>query len=95
MALPLATRWPRTSILASADDAKQSFGLGDAPVVFYSGHFDPADEIIDFCQAAAPVARRTGASLVFVGDGPDLPRVKEFFIHQPGIMAPLFSSLAL
>ena len=30
---------------------------------------------------------------MFVGDGPDLPRVKEFFIYQPGVVARFFPPL--
>ena len=62
-----------------AAEEKKALGLPDAPVVFYAGHFDPADDVMFFCRAVAPVLSRTGAALALVGEGPELQRVKEFF----------------
>lgn len=80
-------------VLSSIEEARQAFGFREAPVVFYSGHFDRGDDIMGFCQTATPVARRTGASLVFVGEGPDLPQVKDFFSHQQGVDVRFFPHL--
>jgi glycosyltransferase involved in cell wall biosynthesis len=46
-----------------------------------------------FCRAAAPVARRAGAKIVFVGEGPDLPEVKRYFSHQEDVPVRFFPTL--
>lgn len=75
---------------ASSKGAKQSLGLSDALVILYSGHFEPGDDILFFCRAAAPVARRTGATIVFVGEGPEVVRVREFFSGETGVTVCFF-----
>ena len=77
----------------SADEAKKSFVLGDEPVIFYSGHFEAGDELMFFCRAASPAARRFGATIVVVGEGLGLPRMKEFFTHQEGVAVRFFPRL--
>jgi glycosyltransferase involved in cell wall biosynthesis len=70
----------RERVLSSGREVgKAAFGLPDAPIIFYNGHFDPEEDAMFFCRAAVPVARRTGSTLIFVGDGPELPKLKEFF----------------
>jgi len=84
----------RERILSSTvNDSKQSFGLPDAPIIFYNGHFDADEDAMFFCRASAPVARRTESTLVFVGEGPDIPRLKEFFALQEGIRVRFFPRL--
>lgn len=84
----------RDEVLSSAENtARQSFGLSDAPVIFYNGQFNPEEDAMFFCRAAAPVARRTGSTLVFVGGGPTLSQVKEFFDHEEGIAVRFFPRL--
>jgi glycosyltransferase involved in cell wall biosynthesis len=78
---------------ATGDRAKKSFGLPDGPAILYGGHFDPADDIMFFCRAAEYPARRVGATMVFVGDGPQLSEVKEFFANREGIMVRFFPRL--
>src|SRR5581483_2615582 len=63
----------------SESELRQQFGLPGGLIVLYSGHFEPGDETMFFCRAAAPVAERHRASIVFVGDGPELCQVKAFF----------------
>jgi glycosyltransferase involved in cell wall biosynthesis len=46
-----------------------------------------------FCRTAAPVAERNHAAIMFVGDGPDLPKVKEFFLRYPGVQVYFFPRL--
>lgn len=46
-----------------------------------------------FCRTAAPVAERNNASIVFVGEGPDLPKVKEFFVRHPAVRVFFFPRL--
>jgi glycosyltransferase involved in cell wall biosynthesis len=78
---------------ATGDGAKRSFGLPDGPAIFYGGHFDPADDIMFFCRVAERVARRFGATIVFVGDGPQFPEVKEFFARREGVDVRFFPRL--
>ena len=73
--------------------AKNHFGLPDAPVIFYGGHFDPADDILFFCRAAERAARPLGATIVFVGEGPELPAAKGFFAHPERTEARFFPRL--
>jgi glycosyltransferase involved in cell wall biosynthesis len=81
----------------SLDIAEQraSFNLPlNRLVIFYNGHFEPGDDIMFFCRATAPVALRTGAAIIFVGDGPDLPKVKEYLAgNYPGIDVRFFPTL--
>jgi glycosyltransferase involved in cell wall biosynthesis len=78
---------------ATGDGAKKSFGLPDGPAIFYGGHFDPADDIMFFCRTAEHAALRVGATIVFVGDGPQLSDVKEFFARREGIIVRFFPRL--
>ncbi len=73
--------------------AKNHLRLPDGPVIFYGGHFDPADDVLFFCRAAEHAVRRFDATLVFVGEGPELPKVKEFLSRQGGINARFFPRL--
>jgi glycosyltransferase involved in cell wall biosynthesis len=81
------------ALLMTGDEAKKSFGFPDAPVIFYSGHFEPGSEIMFFCRAAARAALKCGATIVFVGEGPDLPQMKEFFVQQRGVEVRFFPRL--
>jgi glycosyltransferase involved in cell wall biosynthesis len=58
---------------------KQKLGFNDAPLVLYTGHYDPADDVMFFCRSVARVAHDNRVQLVFVGDGPELPAVRSFF----------------
>jgi glycosyltransferase involved in cell wall biosynthesis len=73
-----------------ADEVKKSFGLREEPVIFYSGQFEAGSEIMFFCRAAARAALRFGATIVVVGEGPDLPRMKGFFAQQEGVVVRFF-----
>ena len=78
---------------ATGDGLKNSFELPDGPTIFYGGHFDPADDIMFFCRTAEHAARRVGATIVFVGDGPQLSDVKDFFARREGIVVRFFPRL--
>lgn len=78
---------------ATRDGAKKSFGLPDGAAIFYGGHFDPADDIMFFCRTAEHAARRVGATIVFVGDGPQLSDVKDFFARREGVIVRFFPRL--
>jgi glycosyltransferase involved in cell wall biosynthesis len=78
---------------SNGDGAKRAFGLPDRPAIFYGGHFDPADDILFFCRAAEHAARRFGATLVFVGEGPRLRETKDFFLQRDGIVVRFFPRL--
>lgn len=75
---------------AGGESKKQSFRLTDAPVILYSGHFESVDDVMFYCRAAAPAALYAGATLVFVGEGPELPCVKEYFSRKRGVDARFF-----
>jgi glycosyltransferase involved in cell wall biosynthesis len=77
----------------SPEEARKELGLRTGPIIFYSGHFEPGDDIMLFCRTAAPVAERNHAAIMFVGDGPDLPKVKEFFLRYPGVQVYFFPRL--
>jgi glycosyltransferase involved in cell wall biosynthesis len=84
----------RERVLSSTENGgKGAFGLPDAPIIFYSGHFNPDEDAMFFCRTAALAARRTNSTVVFVGDGPELPRVKEFFARQDGVAVSFFPRL--
>jgi glycosyltransferase involved in cell wall biosynthesis len=76
-----------------SDQIRRSFNLPEGLIIFYNGHFEPGDDIMFFCRAAAPVARHTGAAIVFVGEGPDLPEVQRFFTGQPDVVVRYFPRL--
>jgi len=73
--------------------AKGSFGLPDGPVIFYGGHFEVADDVMFFCRAAEHAARRSGATIVLVGEGPQLADVKKFFAQREGMVVRFFPRL--
>jgi glycosyltransferase involved in cell wall biosynthesis len=73
--------------------ARGFFGLPDGPVIFYGGQFDPADDVMFFCRAAERAARRSGATIVLVGEGPKVVEVKEFFVQREGIVVRFFPRL--
>jgi glycosyltransferase involved in cell wall biosynthesis len=66
----------------SQADARKQLNLPEGIIIFYNGHFEPGDDIMLFCRTSAPVAERHDATLLFVGDGPDLPKVKAFFAER-------------
>jgi glycosyltransferase involved in cell wall biosynthesis len=74
-------------------DFKRSLGLSQNPVIIYTGHFEPADDILFFCRAVRS-ALASGATLVFVGEGEELPKVKQFFTPHPGFHIHYFGRLA-
>ncbi len=69
----------------SQKEARRQLNLPDGLLVFYGGHFGHGDDVMLFCRIATPVAERNQAAIVFVGEGPDLPTVKEFFSHHPNL----------
>jgi len=77
----------------SPAEARKELGLRDGLLIFYAGHLEPGDDIMLFCRTAAPVAERNRAAIAFVGDGPDLSRVKEFFAQRPGVKVYFFPRL--
>jgi glycosyltransferase involved in cell wall biosynthesis len=76
-----------------SSEAKKSFGLPDAPVIFYSGHFDEGEDVLFVCRTAARAAARFGATVIIVGEGPDLFKMKEFFAQQQNTAARFFPRL--
>ena len=82
-----------STVPSNGDTARNSFGLPNGPVILYGGHFDPADDILFFCRAAEHAARRFNATLVFVGEGPELPKVKDFLSHREAVNVRFFPRL--
>ena len=74
-------------------EVKESFGLPHEPVIFYSGHFEDDNEIMFFCRAATHAALRCHSTIVVVGNGPGVPKMKEFFDKQQGVSACFFPRL--
>ncbi len=74
-------------------EAKKSFGLPAAPVIFYSGQFEAGNEIEFFCRAATRAALRFDATIVFVGEGPHLSTMKDFFARQRSVQVRFFPRL--
>jgi glycosyltransferase involved in cell wall biosynthesis len=68
----------------SVTETRRVLGFADGPIVLYSGHFEPAEDAEFFCRAAADVIEQNRASIIFIGDGPQLPRVRAFFSQRPG-----------
>jgi glycosyltransferase involved in cell wall biosynthesis len=83
----------KSAMAMTPEQAKQSFGLPDAPVIFYSGHFDVRDEIMFFSRAAATAAKGFQATIVVVGDGPELQPMKDFFSQHGSVQARFFPRL--
>jgi glycosyltransferase involved in cell wall biosynthesis len=75
------------------EQARKSFGLPEAPVIFYSGHFEVRKEIMFFSRAALRAARVHGATIVVVGDGPELSFMREFLQQQRDVETRFFSPL--
>jgi len=78
----------------SPSETRRALGLPDASIILYSGHFEPGEDVGFFCRAAAPVAERNHAAIVFVGDGPDLIKVREFFSNHPYVKLTFLPRLA-
>lgn len=62
----------------SPAEIRRKFDLPAGPIILYSGHFETAEDAIFFCRAAVGVAEKNGATLLFVGEGPDTTKVREF-----------------
>jgi glycosyltransferase involved in cell wall biosynthesis len=77
----------------SQAEAKRDLGLPKGLLILYSGHFQPGDNTMFFCRAAAAVAERNQAAIIFVGDGPDLPKIKDFVSQHPGLKTYFYSQL--
>lgn len=77
----------------SQADARRALNLPQGPIIFYGGHFEPGDDIMLFSRMARPVAARHNAAIVFVGDGPDLPKVKAYFSKHPEVKVFYFPRL--
>jgi len=61
---------------------KRELGLPSQPAILYVGHFDPLDDLLFFCNGVASAASKARATVVIVGDGPELSKVKKFFSER-------------
>ncbi len=78
----------------SQTEARAEFGLPAGPSIFYSGHFEPGEDFMLFCRSATAAAERNRSSIVFVGEGPELFRIKQFYKQHPGIQVFFFPRLS-
>ncbi len=74
-------------------ETRRAFGLSGSLFIFYSGHFERSEDASFFCQSAAEVARQNNASIVFVGEGPFLPIIRQFFVSPARAKAYFFPRL--
>ncbi len=81
-------------LTSSMPRSRAALGLGDAAVIFYASHYDPADDVDFLCRAVLPAASRFRATLALVGDGPELPRVLQFFAAHPHVSVRHFGRLS-
>lgn len=79
--------------LQSQAETKRLLGLSEGLVILYSGHFEPSDGAMFFCRAAAAVAERNAAAIVFVGDGPGIPKIKHFLSQHRALEVHFFRTL--
>jgi glycosyltransferase involved in cell wall biosynthesis len=76
-------------------ETRRALGLPDEGVfVLYSGHFERNEDATFFCRAAASVADRNRAGIVFTGEGPLLPVVRRFFLSPNNPKVYFFPQLA-
>ena len=77
----------------SQSEIRKKLGLPYGLIILYGGHFEPPDDAMLFCRIAAPIAAHNGARILFVGDGPDLPKVKQFFSERRNASALFYPRL--
>jgi alpha-1,6-mannosyltransferase len=61
---------------AARDETRRRYGLPDGPLAGFVGRFAPEKELDVLVRAWPEVHRRTGASVVLVGDGPVRPLIE-------------------
>lgn len=87
-------RLTQARILAKdREELRASFNLPNSPSILYAGHFEPCDDGMFFSRAVMPVARKTGATVLILGDGPELSHVKKFFSSHSDINVRFFGRL--
>ena len=75
-------------------ETRRALGLPDeGAFIFYSGHFEKSEDATFFCRAAAGVAQRNRAGIVFVGEGPTLSVVRRFFLSPNNAKAYFFPQM--
>lgn len=72
---------------------KERLGLGEAPILFYASHFDPADDLTFFCRSVARLAASEHITLVLVGDGPEGHTVRSSLANVPNLSVRFLGSL--
>jgi glycosyltransferase involved in cell wall biosynthesis len=72
---------------------RRDLNLPEGALILYSGHFEPGEDAMFFCRSAVPVAERNHASIVLVGDGPDIKEVREFFSERRSVGVHFFPRL--
>jgi glycosyltransferase involved in cell wall biosynthesis len=72
---------------------RRDLNLPKGPLILYSGHFEPSEDTMFFCRSATLVAERSRASIVLIGDGPDIDEVREFFSERRSVGVHFFPRL--
>lgn len=75
-------------------ERKRALGFGTSKVIFYAGHFDPADNVEWFCRAVASLGARQKFTVVLAGDGPELPHAKTLLADAANINLRCFGRLS-
>jgi glycosyltransferase involved in cell wall biosynthesis len=65
-----------------AKELKAEFGIPDLPLVLYAGHFSPADDLDFLCRSMQQVLLKSNAMFAVIGDGPELNRMRSFFVNS-------------
>lgn len=80
-------------LAADREETRRSLHLPSGPLILYAGHFEKGDGGIFFSRAAIQASRRTGATILIVGEGPELERVKTLFSSEPDARVRFFGRL--
>lgn len=65
------------------EEERNRLNLPAGLIIFYAGHYGPADDVAFFCRATAPLAVSCDATVALAGSGPELERaVQQFAEHK-------------
>ncbi len=63
----------------SPSQTRRALNIPEGPTILYAGHFDAIEDVDFFCRAAGSVAERYEASIILVGDGPEVSKLPGLF----------------
>ena len=73
------------SLLGHVKEVEEKRNPRSPLIVFYAGHFHPADDVSFLCESTLDVLKSTAATLQLVGEGRELDNVKDFYEKHPGV----------